>query len=204
MIVGIVLAAGEGKRINKHKLTLSLGPKVVIDWVLEAAVKSTLDRVFLVVKTDDEEIAKIGRKYNANIIYNPDYKKGMSSSIKKALLELDNYKDIDGFCILLGDQPFVKYSTINLLIKEFKKGKKEIIVPYYQGNAGNPVLFDIYWKNNFKEIRGDVGGRILIKAHPDKVKKVVVEDDAILFDIDKEEDYQKAKSFFITREKECN
>lgn len=108
MIIGIVLAAGEGKRIGKDKVTLPLGSKKIIEWVLDAATKSKLEKIILVVKPEDRETAKAGKKYNTIVVTNPDYKKGMSTSIKKALSELDTKNDYDGFCVLLGDQPFVK------------------------------------------------------------------------------------------------
>ena len=42
---------------------------------------------------------------------------------------------------------------------------------------------------------GDVRGKVLIKMHPNKVRKIEMSDNAILFDIDKEEDYLKAKTY---------
>jgi molybdenum cofactor cytidylyltransferase len=205
MIAGIILAAGEGKRIGQHKLMLPLGTKTVIDWVLEAVVKSKLGKIILVVQPDDNKITKRGTKYKyrVTVVSNPDYKDGMSTSLQKALVELDNQKNIDGFCVMLGDQPFINSNIINLLIKAFQKGNKEIIVPYYQGKSGNPVLFDIAWKEDFMKITGDMGGRLLIRAYPDKVKKVAMKDNAILFDIDKEEDYIKAKTYLKISEKWC-
>lgn len=126
----------------------------------------------------------------------------MSSSIKHALTVLENDKVISGFCVLLGDQPFIETTTINQLIKKFQQGQKEIVIPYFHGKAGNPVLFDISWKEEFMRIKGDMGGRVLIKAFPDKIKRVFVKDKSILFDIDKEEDYLKAKTLIAKKEKE--
>ena len=195
MIAGIILAAGEGKRIGKHKLTLPLGSRTIIDRVLEAATKSRLDKIILVTKPDDHEVVETGKKYGIAIVSNPDYKEGMSTSIKKGLLELDKFKRIDGFCVLLGDQPFINPSTIDRLIEAFHSGKKEIIVPFYQGKNGNPVLFDIAWKEDFMRISGDIGGRVIIKKYPEKVTKIEMSDNTILFDIDKKEDYTKAKDY---------
>lgn len=196
MIIGIVLAAGEGKRIGKDKITLPLGSKRVIEWVLDAATKSKLEKIILVVKPEDRETAEAVEKYNTIVVSNPDYKKGMSTSIKKALSELNIQNLYDGFCVLLGDQPFISSDIINSLIEAFQKGKKEIVVPYFQNKPGNPVLFDIAWKEEFMNITGDVGGRVLIKAHPDRVKKITLNNEGILFDIDREEDYKKAKACF--------
>ena len=195
MIYGIILAAGEGKRMGKVKLTLPLGDKKLIEWVLQAAKLTPLDKYFLVVRPEDKEIIKIGKKWGAEIVFNPDFRKGMSTSIKKALLKI-NTQEVKGFFLILGDQPLITSKIINKLIKSFSPGKREIVVPYYKNRRGNPVLFDICWKDELMAVTGDVGGRVLIKAHPEKIKRVNISDETILLDIDREEDYEKMKNIF--------
>lgn len=195
MIVGIILGAGEGKRIGKSKLNLPLGNKKVVEWVLQEAGQSDLGRIILVIRPKDKAMLEIGRKWGVEIVINPNFRKGMSTSIQEALQKMD-FQDVDGFFLILGDQPFITSSIINQLITSFSPGNSEIVVPYYKGRRGNPVLFDIYWKEELMEVTGDVGGRVLIKAHPEKVKKVKVSDEAIILDIDGEEDYLKAKKRF--------
>lgn len=197
MIAGIILAAGEGKRIGKDKLKLPLGSKSVIEWVLNTVLSSMIEKIIIVTKPDDINLFEIVEKLNMELITNPDYKQGMSTSIKKALIEVNNYKNIDAFFLILGDQPFITPQIINTLISNFTKRKKEIVVPYYHGKRGNPVLFDIEWKEELMNITGDVGGRVLIKNYPDYVKKVCINDDAILFDIDTDFDYLNAYKYFM-------
>ncbi|MBA7596996.1 Purine catabolism protein PucB [subsurface metagenome] len=194
MIYGIILAAGEGKRMGKVKLTLPLGNKKLIEWVLQAAKLTPLDKYFLVVRPEDKDIIKIGKAWGAEIVLNPDFRRGMSTSIKKALLKI-NTQEVEGFFLILGDQPLITSKIINKLIKSFSPGKREIVVPYYENRRGNPVLFDIYWKDELMAITGDVGGRVLIKAHSEKVKRVNISDETILFDIDQEKDYLKAQTY---------
>ena len=194
MIYGIILAAGEGKRMGKVKLTLPLGNKKLIEWVLQVAKSTPLDKYFLVVRPEDKEIIKTGKKWGAEIVLNPDFRKGMSTSIKKALLKI-NTQEAEGFFLILGDQPLITSKIINKLIKSFSPGKGEIVVPYFKDKRGNPTLFDICWKDELMAITGDVGGRVLIKAHLEKVKRINISDKAILFDIDKEEDYLKAQTY---------
>jgi len=194
MIYGIILAAGEGKRMGKLKLTLPLGNRKLIEWVLQAAKLTPLDKYFLVVRPEDKDIIKIGKAWGAEIVLNPDFRKGMSTSIEKALLKI-NTQEVEGFFLILGDQPLITSKIINKLIKSFSPGKKEIVVPYFKDKRGNPVLFDIYWKDELMAVTGDVGGRVLIKAHPEKVKRVNVSDETILFDIDQEKDYLKAQTY---------
>jgi len=194
MIYGIILAAGEGKRMGKVKLTLPLGNKKLIEWVLQAAKLTPLDKYFLVVRPEDKDIIKIGKTWGAEIVLNPDFRTGMSASIKKALLKI-NTQEAEGFFLILGDQPLITSKIINKLIKSFSPGKGEIIVPYFKDKRGNPVLFDICWKDELMAVTGDVGGRVLIKAHPEKVKRVNISDETILFDIDQKKDYLKAQMY---------
>ena len=195
MIWGIILAAGEGKRMGKVKLTLPLGDKLLIEWVLRAAKLSPLDKYFLVVRPEDKDIIKIGKAWGAEIVLNPEYKSGMSTSIRKALYQIPS-EDVEGFFILLGDQPLINPSVIYKMLRAFTPGKKEIVVPFYKDKQGNPVLFDGYWKDELMNITGDIGGRVLIKAHPEKVKRVKLSNESVLLDIDREEDYEKIKNIF--------
>lgn len=207
MVVGIILGAGEGKRIGTSKLTLPLGSKRVIEWVLEAATLSLLNKIIFVIRPGEKELLEIGKKWKAIVVMNTEYQEGLSRSIQKALIELDSWhENIDGFCLILGDQPFISSKIINQLIDAFNCGKKEIVVPYYQGRRGNPVLFDIAWKPYLMKVTGDVGGRVLIRRYPEKVKRVDFRNHAILFDIDRKEDYLKAKNVFEGkgRESETN
>jgi len=195
MIYGIILAAGEGKRMGKVKLSLPLGDKQLIEWVLQAAKLTPLDKYFLVVRPEDKEMIKTGEKWGAEIVLNSEYKSGMSSSIKKALLQISS-EELVGFFVLLGDQPLINPSLLFKMLLAFTPDKKEMIVPFYKDRQGNPVFFDGYWKDELMKLSGDVGGKVLIKAHPERIKRFKISDESILLDIDREEDYEKIKGIF--------
>ena len=147
------------------------------------------------VRPEDKDIIKIGKAWGAEIVLNPDFRKGMSTSIKKALLKI-NTQEAEGFFLILGDQPSINPSILFKMILVFTPGKKEIVVPFYKDKRGNPVLFDICWKDELMAVTGDVGGRILIKAHPERIKRFKISDESIFLDIDREEDYEKMKTIF--------
>lgn len=195
MIYGIILAAGEGKRMGKVKLTLPLGDKQLIEWVLQAVKLTPLDKYFLVVRPEDKEMIKTGEKWGAEIVLNSEYRSGMSSSIKKALHQISS-EDLEGFFVILGDQPFINPSLLYKMLRAFTPDKKEMVVPFYKDRQGNPVFFDGYWKDELMKLSGDVGGRVLIKTHPERIKRFKISDESILLDIDREEDYEKIKGIF--------
>ncbi|HEY4711225.1 MAG TPA: nucleotidyltransferase family protein [Dehalococcoidia bacterium] len=91
--------------------------------------------------------------------------------------------------ILNRDQPFVDSQTINSLVEAFIANNKGIIIPVYQGRRGNPVIFAIRYKDELLNLKGDVGGREIIKRHPDDVLEVAVNCEGILLDIDTMENY---------------
>jgi len=195
MIYGIILAAGESKRMGKVKLTLPLSDKQLIEWVLQAVKLAPLDKYFLVVRPEDKEMIKTGEKWGAEIVLNSEYRSGMSSSIKKALHQISS-EDLEGFFVILGDQPFINSSLLYKMLRAFTPGKREIVVPFYKDRQGNPVFFDGYWKDELMKLSGDVGGRVLIMAHPERIKRFKISDESILLDIDREEDYEKIKGIF--------
>jgi len=148
-----------------------------------------------VVRPEDKEMIKTGEKWGAEIVPNPEYKSGMSSSIRKALHRISS-EELEGFFVILGDQPLINPSILFKMICAFTLDKKEILVPFYKEKQGNPVFFDGYWKDELMKLSGDVGGKVLIKAHPERVKRFKISDESILLDIDREEDYEKMKNIF--------
>lgn len=123
------------------------------------------------------------------IVINPHYKRGMSASIRKGVRAIDPKSH--GILIALGDQPFLKTKTINALIGAFVKNKGAIIVPCYHGIQGHPVIFNKRFGKELLRIRGDVGGRSILKRHPQEVVMVPVRSEGVVKDIDIWKDYRK-------------
>ena len=62
----------------------------------------------------------------------------MASSIKVGLNHISNTSE--SFFICLGDMPMIKPDIYNQLIKS--RNQKDILIPTYNGQQGNPVLFN--------------------------------------------------------------
>jgi len=99
----------------------------------------------------------------------------MASSIKTGL---DNLSEkTDAFFICLGDMPMVSHDIYNQLIKS--KDNKEIIVPTYKGQQGNPVLFDKSMKEKVVDISGDVGAKKILELNKAKILNLEINDQSI-------------------------
>lgn len=182
-IRGIILAAGMAKRMGSNKLSLKLGNKTVLEKVIENAKASKLDEIVLVTGRYDvnTDIVKI---------HNADFEEGMSTSIRKGLKNFEG----DAVIILLGDMPFIGSDIINKLISSFKKSKKNIGVPIFQGQRGNPVIIGKKYFEVLMQNSGDKGAREIIKGNNEDVEFISFDNSNILLDIDEISTYKQILS----------
>jgi molybdenum cofactor cytidylyltransferase len=114
----------------------------------------------------------------------------MSTSIRRGLQAI--HPRNDGILIALGDQPFLKTRTINVLIRTFAQGKGGIIVPSFRGRRGHPVIFHKRYRKELLNLKGDVGGRSVIERYPKDVITVRVKSEGVVKDINTWQDYKKS------------
>jgi len=187
MISAILLAAGESTRMGQPKQLMPFGQSTIVEGTIDNLLNSAVSETIVVLGYQDEEVRKTVAGKPVKIAINPDYQQGMSTSIIAGLKQID--KRARAVLIALGDQPFVDSQTINSLVEAFIANNRGIIIPVYQGRRGNPVIFAIGYKGELLNLKGDVGGREIIKRHPDDVLEVAVNCEGVLLDIDTMENY---------------
>ncbi len=75
----------------------------------------------------------------------------------------------------------------NQLIKS--KNQKDILVPTYNKEQGNPVLFSISMKSTIMSVNGDKGAKKIIEKNKNKILKVEVNDISITKDFNTKDDF---------------
>lgn len=114
--VAIITARGGSKRIPGKNIKLFHG-KPIISYSIETALKSNLFDMVM-VSTDDEEIAAIAKKYNAEVPFmrsreNSDDFSGTADVILEVIRDLKNTgKSFDHACCIYPTAPFVSVSTL--------------------------------------------------------------------------------------------
>lgn len=187
---GIILAAGRSLRLGRPKQLIEFRGKYLLELVLDAAINSDLERVILVLGYHFQNILEAFkenlRRSDVHVIINPKYDEGQSRSIRAGLSEIrDAFPSV---MFLLGDQPFTDSEMINDLLTCFWESEKDICVPVCQGKRGTPVIFGRPFYDRLMEIKGDIGARNIIRAHPESVVYAEVNNPLYFFDIDTEED----------------
>ncbi len=193
---GIILAAGESKRFGTCKQLLQLKGKPLCEWVLDAALGSRLDRVVMVTGRDhDRIIAELGEKTGRSrleVIYNPAFRNGLSTSLKAGLLRV--HTSHASVMFLLADQPLVDPATLNLLLERFYRSAHSICIPTHKGRPGNPALFSCGLYPELLQITGDRGGRTVVAAHPDQLLTVEIGRADFFLDVDAPQDAERVRT----------
>jgi molybdenum cofactor cytidylyltransferase len=184
-ILMIVPAAGRSVRHPPNKLLYQLTGMTAIETTI-TVLRRYFDDIVTVIGYDHVHMKKcITKRFNQDVavIENPDYTSGMASSIHRALQNrsLRSYKYF-GFCN--GDYPFIKSETIKHLLHELWEHEPLILAPTYKGIIGHPNFFSIDLENDFFKIKGDIGGREIIKDHLEKSMLIPVEDRGVNYDMD--------------------
>jgi molybdenum cofactor cytidylyltransferase len=188
MLSAIVLAAGQSKRMGQPKQLMPAGKSTLLEQAIDNLLNSSVDETIVVVGCKAEEITQAIASRPVKIMFNHNYSQGMSTSIIAGLVLVDPASR--AVMLALGDQPLVESGTINQLIDAFNNHDKGIAVPTYRGKRGHPIIFDIKYKDELFELKGDIGGREIIKNHPEDVLEVAVDSESVITDIDTKDDYQ--------------
>jgi len=195
MIAAIVLAAGLSSRLGYPKQLLNLGEqfanKRLIEVVVDQVLASEVEQVLVVLGHQAQQIRELLQDKELNLIFNSDYRAGLSSSVKAGVEAIKEEETLEGILFLPGDLPYINTVIINKLLKVFLEEKPLILVPEYKGCRGNPTIFNVDLLDELSRVSGDKGGRELIAKYDSQVEIVKVDSPAIHFDIDRAEDYQR-------------
>jgi len=190
---GIILAAGMSQRFGRPKQLLELNNKLLLEWVLDAALASRLAKVVLVLGHEHPKIIQaLGLNSNRprlQVVINPRYREGQSSSLRAGLLAIQ--PPISSVMFLLGDQPMLKSATIDHMLDRFWHSDRDIGVPVWQGQRGNPTIFSRAMYCSLMAIEGDIGARQVIGAHRKRVLSIELDDPLGFADIDSAQDYEE-------------
>jgi molybdenum cofactor cytidylyltransferase len=144
MNAGVILAAGEGTRMGFPKQIAEYKGETLIKQINEL-VNSFFDKVVVVLGYESDLILEITDFGNSEILINKNWKEGIGSSLRTALMYIENYKEFDNAFLFLADQPDVNRKVIEKLISS-SDGTRDVLVPQYRYRIGYPICIPKnYW-----------------------------------------------------------
>ena len=184
-VTGLVLAAGGSTRLGAPKQLLPYKGATLLDHVLDTARACEFDQLICVIGGSATEIREHVDLSNAEIVENPHFGEGCSSSIAAALQTVDARADV--VVLMLADQPGVTADTVAALIKG--RGAAPLAACAYEDGRGHPLAFDRSTFADLKRLHGDKGVWKLLDLRAGEVVDVPIPG-LTPRDVDTDEDYR--------------
>ena len=179
MVQGIVLAGGYSSRTQINKMHLIVDEKPILIHTIES-IKPFVSKVVVVTGKHDQDIRTFVKEdEKVTIVYNPNYDKGMFSSV------LTGIRNTQGDVFIIpGDIPFIKKETFEALLK----GTKDVRYPTYQGKEGHPLFI----KDKLREelLKESIDSNLRLFRDKQDKEMIEVDDPNILKDIDTMDEYK--------------
>ncbi|MBI5301570.1 MAG: putative selenium-dependent hydroxylase accessory protein YqeC [Chloroflexi bacterium] len=189
----VVLAAGGSTRMEgRVKQLLPLRGKPLIRNAVDLAAKSPAQQIIVVLGAHAEEIRLAIHDAPAQVIVNSNWASGHASSIRAGLLAVSPY--VDAVLFVNADQPLLTPRVLEQIIQRRHETDAHIVVPFYAGKRGSPVLFDRTHMDALLQLTGEQGGREVLNLYRDEIARVDFDDARLGFDVDTPADFAQLET----------
>lgn len=187
-VSGLVLAAGGSSRLGRPKQLLPFGATTLLGHVLDTARGCRFDQAVCVLGGAVGEVRAAVDLGGFEVVENPGFGTGCSSSIAAGLQAVDPRCDV--LVLLLGDQPGVTAGTVRRLLAG--RGDAPLAACAYADGRGHPLAFGRAVFGELAALHGDKAvWRLLDRAGPAVVDVAV--DGPVPRDVDTWEDYEAVR-----------
>lgn len=190
MISGIILAAGESRRMGSPKALLRYRGKTFIECICHNFLAAGIDELVVVLGARADELRRaIPAHPTLRTIMNPRYFQGQLSSLMVGINALS--AESEAAVVNLVDHPMIEASTVSALLTSFRADPVPILIAAYHGKRGHPVLFSRQVYGEILAAPLDQGAKVVVRKDPARVRELELDDPGILADIDTPEDYRQ-------------
>jgi molybdenum cofactor cytidylyltransferase len=190
MIAGLILAAGESRRMGRDKALLSYRGQSFLKTVLDGLVEAGIGQVTVVLGHHAEVIQRELNLACARVVVNREYTRGQTSSLQLGLASaaVDNPEAI---ILCLVDHPAISREVIKKLKQEFEPARPPVLIPTYKGERGHPVVISRTLFPELLSLHAEEPANTIIRKFRAGTRFVEVGDPGILLDVDDPETYRR-------------
>ncbi|WP_393076522.1 NTP transferase domain-containing protein [Streptomyces sp. LN704] len=187
-VAGLLLAAGGGRRLGgRPKALLEHRGRPLVEHAVGVLRAAGCTRVHVVLGADASVVRERARLDGCVLVDNPEWERGMGSSLRAGLGSLDG-TGARAALVSLVDQPGIGPRAVARVLAAYRD-EASLVSAAYDGRRGHPVLFGAaHWAAVAASATGDRGARAYLKERDAAITLVECGDVAEPYDIDTEDD----------------
>lgn len=162
MIACILLASGFGRRFGENKLLKTVQGKPLYRHTLDVLCTLPKQKTQIIVVTQYPEIEQAARQRGIRAVHNPDAAEGIAASVRYGVAAAP---DADWYAFFVADQPQLRAETVQRFLDAAVQSGRTLAELTSDGIPGNPTLFEKRWRDELLALRGDIGGRRILRQH---------------------------------------
>lgn len=211
-IATIILAGGYSKRMGAFKPLLKIEDRPAVDILVRSFADAGAGRIVIVTGHEHEKLERHIKDEWTDIAFphvitafNENYSKGMFSSVQKGITCLKETvcgdESISGTFMIPVDCSVVSSETIRILMDAIEKSEDNtsFFVPAFKGKKGHPLYIpELYWQEII-DYNGEYGVKGITEKYPDRMKKISVNDEGALMDMDDPAGYKAIKEYYTNK-----
>jgi molybdenum cofactor cytidylyltransferase len=197
-LAGVVLAAGESRRMGTPKQLLPFGERTILERVVDTLLTAGVGQVIVVLGHLADRVRTVLGDRPVQAVVNEAYRQGMLTSVKCGVQAIST--DHNAVLFALGDQPQIDSAVVREVIGAYRTGDAGIVIPRYNGKKGHPIIINLSrYREAIIDLPGSVGLNALMQEYADDVRLIDVATEDIIHDIDVPEDYTRELARYMER-----
>jgi molybdenum cofactor cytidylyltransferase len=185
-VTGVVLAAGDSRRLGTPKQVLPFRDTTLLGATLDVARSAWFDQLIVTLGGAAQTVREAVRLDGVDVVTVEGSGAGCSASLRVALERVE--PRAAGIVLILGDQPCVDPAAMRRLATEGPGA--DIMVCRYDDGVGHPFWLSRSVFSELSQLHGDKGVWKLVESGRHPVRELAV-DGPIPLDVDTWDDYQR-------------
>lgn len=181
-IIGVLLAAGAGRRFGGPKLLAPLADGTPLALAAARSLAAGVDQALAVVPPDAPSLAELLDGAGLTVVINRRAARGMGTSLAAGVAAAPGAA---GWVIALGDMPWVPGEVVGQVAAALRRGAL-IAAPVRAGRRGHPVGFAAALGPELLRLSGDRGASELVQCYG--LREIPTTDPGVLRDVDRPDD----------------
>jgi molybdenum cofactor cytidylyltransferase len=184
---GLILAAGESRRMGSPKALLEFRGETFLDRLIGLFSRHCSPVVTVLGAHGESVRAGLRRAGEALLVENPDFRLGQLSSMQCGLRALPS--EAEGVLFTPVDHPAVAPATLGALLGA--NAAAPLRIPRYGGQRGHPIWFSQSLISEFLALPVTSAARDVVARHAGEIAYIDVDDPGILTNVDDPDAYRR-------------